>query len=103
MSIRLCSICGERIPHLSHKMLDSFGYTVIQQEDLLPFVNAPAEALPFYFCNRHSKSEVQLWLHEAVYCDRKRLKHENQDYRGVSKSSGSRPRLVLPVTIYSQW
>ena len=76
MSMRRCSICGERIPDLSHQTLDGFGYMVIQQEDLLPFVNAPAEALPFYFCDRHSKSEVQLWLHEAVYCDRKRLKHE---------------------------
>lgn len=76
MSIRRCSICGECIPNLSHQTLDGFGYMVIQQEDLLSFVNAPAEALPFYFCNRHSKSEVQLWLHEAVYCDRKRLKHE---------------------------
>ena len=76
MSMRRCSICGERIPDLSHQTLDGFGYMVIQQEDLLPFVNAPAEALPFYFCDRHSKSEVQLWLHEAVYCDRKRLKQE---------------------------
>ena len=76
MSVRRCSICGEHIPDLSYKMLDSFGYIVIQQEDLLPFVNAPAEALPFYFCNRHSKSEIQLWLYEAVYCDRKRLKQE---------------------------
>ena len=76
MSIRRCSICGERIPNLSHQTLDGFGYMVIQQEDLLPFVNASAEALPFYFCDRHSKSEVQLWLHEAVYCDRKRLKQE---------------------------
>ena len=76
MSMRRCSICGERIPDLSHQTLDGFGYMVIQQEDLLPFVNAPAEALPFYFCSWHSKSEVQLWLHEAVYCDRKRLKQE---------------------------
>ena len=76
MSVRRCSICGERIPDLSYKTLDHFGYMVIQQEDLLPFVNAPAEALPFYFCSRHSKSEVQLWLYEAVYCDRKRLKQE---------------------------
>lgn len=76
MSIRRCSVCGERIPNLSCKTLDGFGYTVIQQEDLLPFVNVPAEACPFYFCSRHSKSEIQLWLHEAVYCDSKRLKQE---------------------------
>lgn len=76
MSVRQCSICGERIPQITHKSLEGFGYVVIRAEDLLPFVNAPAETLPFYFCTRHSKSEVQLWLHEAVYCDSRRLRME---------------------------
>lgn len=71
---RCCSICGERIPQLSHEMLKRVGYTILQEEDLVPVCNAPAEALPFYFCASHSKSEITLWLHEAVICNRDRLK-----------------------------